>query len=204
MRDSSDEFYPPSRHHPGSFGGHISGSPPTGVQLSSSKNAFLAYIRYIKLFMSRTTTNLVPPDDGTPIVHTGARKPPVLPWPDISSRAKWSVSSFKFGFGAECLLDGDPDTFWQSVLKLMMMGYSLPADHIHSSSDGPQPHFITIEFPRKVAIQVCIHCIVSFIYSSNSRNLAFSSIFPKTIRTRRLLWQSVQELAPVTFRMCVL
>ncbi|PPQ96241.1 hypothetical protein CVT26_005568 [Gymnopilus dilepis] len=103
--------------------------------------------------MSRTTTNLVPPDDGTPIVHTGARKPPVLPWPDISSRAKWSVSSFKFGFGAECLLDGDPDTFWQSVLKLMMMGYSLPADHIHSSSDGPQPHFITIEFPRKVAIQ---------------------------------------------------
>ena len=43
----------------------------------------------------------------------GSRKPPVLPWPDISSRAKWSVSSFKFGFGAECLLDGDPDTFWQ-------------------------------------------------------------------------------------------
>jgi len=66
------------------------------------------------------------------------RKPPILPWPDISSRAKWSVSSFKFGFGAECLLDGDPDTFWHS--------------------DGPQPHFITIEFPRKVAIQkISIH-----------------------------------------------
>jgi Anaphase-promoting complex, subunit 10 (APC10) len=71
-------------------------------------------------------------DDGTPLIHSGkesaslvisdsltnqraqgSRKPPVLPWPDISSRAKWSVSSFKFGFGAECLLDGDPDTFWQ-------------------------------------------------------------------------------------------
>ncbi|CAA7268162.1 unnamed protein product [Cyclocybe aegerita] len=52
---------------------------------------------------------------------------------DISHRAKWSVSSFKFGFGAECLLDDDPDTFWHS--------------------DGPQPHFITIEFPRKMAIQ---------------------------------------------------
>ncbi|PPQ91829.1 hypothetical protein CVT25_000276 [Psilocybe cyanescens] len=94
--------------------------------------------------------NLVPPDDGTPLVHTGMyttpiclsipahhpsglRKPPTLPWPDISSRAKWSVSSYKFGFGAECLLDGDPDTFWHS--------------------DGPQPHFITIEFPRKMAIQ---------------------------------------------------
>jgi len=43
------------------------------------------------------------------------------------------VSSYKFGFGAECLRDGDPETFWHS--------------------DGPQPHFITIEFPRKVAIQ---------------------------------------------------
>ncbi|KAF4614063.1 hypothetical protein D9613_007672 [Agrocybe pediades] len=73
-----------------------------------------------------------PPADGI-IVHSGSRKPPVLAWPDISSRAKWSVSSYKFGFGIECLLDGDPETFWHS--------------------DGPQPHFITIEFPRKVAIQ---------------------------------------------------
>ncbi|KAJ7574477.1 anaphase-promoting complex subunit 10 [Mycena floridula] len=61
------------------------------------------------------------------------KRPPVLPWPDISDRAKWSVSSFKFGFGTECLRDGDPETFWHS--------------------DGPQPHFITIEFPRKMAIQ---------------------------------------------------
>ncbi|KAF8802420.1 galactose-binding like protein [Phlegmacium glaucopus] len=76
----------------------------------------------------------VSPDDGT-LIHSGSKK---LPWPDISLRAKWSVSSFKFGFGAECLLDGDPDTFWHS--------------------DGPQPHFITLEFPRKVAIQkISIH-----------------------------------------------
>lgn len=39
--------------------------------------------------------------------------PPHLPWPDISNRAKWSVSSYKFGFGAECLRDDDPETFWQ-------------------------------------------------------------------------------------------
>ncbi|KAK0204593.1 anaphase-promoting complex, subunit 10/DOC domain-containing protein [Desarmillaria ectypa] len=59
--------------------------------------------------------------------------PPILPWPDISSRAKWSVSSAKFGFGVECLRDGDPETFWHS--------------------DGPQPHFITIEFPQKMPVQ---------------------------------------------------
>lgn len=70
---------------------------------------------------------------GAAFIVSSLKKPPILPWPDISSRAKWSVSSFKFGFGVECLRDGDPDTFWHS--------------------DGPQPHFITIEFPRKVAIQ---------------------------------------------------
>lgn len=67
------------------------------------------------------------------LVHTGPSRSSSLPWPNISSRGKWSVSSYKFGFGAECLRDGDPDTFWHS--------------------DGPQPHFITVEFPRKVAIQ---------------------------------------------------
>lgn len=46
----------------------------------------------------------------------GPRKVPNLPWPDIGHLAKWSVSSFKFGFGAECLRDGDPETFWQYVL----------------------------------------------------------------------------------------
>ncbi|EIW84182.1 anaphase-promoting complex subunit 10 [Coniophora puteana RWD-64-598 SS2] len=70
--------------------------------------------------------------DGTTLIHS-TRTPPVLPWPDIGRLARWSVSSYKFGFGAECLRDGDPETFWHS--------------------DGPQPHFITIEFPRKVAIQ---------------------------------------------------
>ncbi|KDQ59208.1 hypothetical protein JAAARDRAFT_68724 [Jaapia argillacea MUCL 33604] len=77
------------------------------------------------------------PTDGAPLIHSG-RRIPELPWPDIGHLAKWSVSSFKFGFGAECLRDADPDTFWHS--------------------DGPQPHFITIEFPRKIAIQkVSLH-----------------------------------------------
>lgn len=61
---------------------------------------------------------------------------PAIDWAsysDISERGKWSVSSYKFGFGSECLRDDDGDTFWHS--------------------DGPQPHYITIEFPRKTAIQ---------------------------------------------------
>ncbi|KAG8216425.1 galactose-binding domain-like protein [Butyriboletus roseoflavus] len=71
------------------------------------------------------------PKDGLPIMHqslpsclppgmtiqglkqTLGRIQPILPWPDIGRIAKWSVSSYKFGFGAECLRDGDPDTFWQ-------------------------------------------------------------------------------------------
>ncbi|KAF9452325.1 galactose-binding like protein [Macrolepiota fuliginosa MF-IS2] len=72
-------------------------------------------------------------EESSSLVHSAHKRPPVLAWPDISGRGKWSVSSYKFGFGAECLRDGDPDTFWHS--------------------DGPQPHFITVEFPRKVAVQ---------------------------------------------------
>jgi anaphase-promoting complex subunit 10 len=49
----------------------------------------------------------------TNIHISGARTVPNLPWPDIGHLAKWSVSSYKFGFGAECLRDGDPETFWQ-------------------------------------------------------------------------------------------
>ncbi|KIY63544.1 anaphase-promoting complex, subunit 10 [Cylindrobasidium torrendii FP15055 ss-10] len=73
-----------------------------------------------------------------PFLLCAQKLQPKLPWPDISARAKWSVSSSKLGFGVECLLDNDPDTFWHS--------------------DGPQPHFITIEFPRKTQIQkLCIY-----------------------------------------------
>jgi len=85
------------------------------------------------------------PVDSPPVAHEGIflvygiRKPPEIDCPDISHLAKWSVSSFKFGFGPECLQDPDPDTFWHS--------------------DGPQPHFITVEFPRKMAIQKLGLCL---------------------------------------------
>ncbi|CAE6529024.1 unnamed protein product [Rhizoctonia solani] len=53
--------------------------------------------------------------------------------PDIGHLATWSVSSYKYGFNVDCLRDDDPETFWQS--------------------DGPQPHYITLQFHKKVAVQ---------------------------------------------------
>jgi len=55
------------------------------------------------------------------------------PYPDISHLGKWTASSSKFGFGVECLQDGNIETFWHS--------------------DGPQPHTLTVQFPRKLPIQ---------------------------------------------------
>jgi len=51
---------------------------------------------------------------------------------DIGSFASWSVSSSKPGFEVEQLMDPKTATFWQS--------------------EGPQPHFINIQFPRRMAI----------------------------------------------------
>ncbi|KAG8970542.1 anaphase promoting complex subunit doc1 [Tulasnella sp. 419] len=53
--------------------------------------------------------------------------------PDIGNLASWSVSSCKYGFNVNCLRDGDPNTYWQS--------------------DGPQPHYVTMQFQKKVAVQ---------------------------------------------------
>jgi len=47
--------------------------------------------------------------------------------------ASWAVSSSKYGFGVDCLYDDDPTTFWQS--------------------DGPQPHFVSLMFPKRVKVQ---------------------------------------------------
>lgn len=47
------------------------------------------------------------------IIETAQTPTSPGPWPDIGHLAKWSVSSYKFGFGPECLRDDDPETFWQ-------------------------------------------------------------------------------------------
>ncbi|RCN28890.1 Anaphase-promoting complex, subunit 10 [Ancylostoma caninum] len=56
-----------------------------------------------------------------------------LPMRDISFQAVWTVSSCKSeGNGIHELLHDSVDKYWQS--------------------DGPQPHTVTIEFPRKTDI----------------------------------------------------
>jgi anaphase-promoting complex subunit 10 len=51
---------------------------------------------------------------------------------EIGSSAVWTVTSSKPGCGVELLRDGMTDTYWQS--------------------DGVNPHYITVQFPRRVQI----------------------------------------------------
>jgi len=61
---------------------------------------------------------------------------------DVGEVASWSVSSSKPGFGVEHLSDPNTRTLWQS--------------------EGPQPHLINIQFPRKQSIsQVSIYADVN-------------------------------------------
>ncbi|KAG1674481.1 hypothetical protein FOA52_003086 [Chlamydomonas sp. UWO 241] len=60
---------------------------------------------------------------------------------EIGNVASWSVSSAKTGNGVESLRDGRRDTFWQS--------------------DGSQPHFINIQFQRKVELTE-LHIFLDF------------------------------------------
>jgi anaphase-promoting complex subunit 10 len=52
---------------------------------------------------------------------------------EIGEWAVWSLSSAKTGFGIQQLRDDDFNTYWQS--------------------DGDQPHFINIQFHKKMTIQ---------------------------------------------------
>ena len=75
-----------------------------------------------------------------------------------------------------------------------------------ASSDGPQPHFITIEFPRKVAIQVMqgqsIFTFPRFNERIHHRKSVFISIFLTTIPTRPPLLPFVQGRVQVICKMC--
>lgn len=52
---------------------------------------------------------------------------------EIGDWAVWSLSSAKTGFGIQQLRDDDFNTYWQS--------------------DGDQPHYINIQFHKKMTIQ---------------------------------------------------
>ena len=61
-----------------------------------------------------------------------ANEPTLYGLREISSLASWTVSTHKPHCGAPALLQPTPSTFWQS--------------------DGPQPHHLTVHFPRTVTI----------------------------------------------------
>ncbi|KAG8999203.1 anaphase promoting complex subunit doc1 [Tulasnella sp. JGI-2019a] len=71
----------------------------------------------------------------TAVVHISSQGPQHLKsqLPDIGNLANWTVSSCKYGFNVSCLRDNDPNTYWQS--------------------DGPQPHYVTLQFQKKIAVQ---------------------------------------------------
>ncbi|KAL7060654.1 hypothetical protein AAHC03_09785 [Spirometra sp. Aus1] len=57
---------------------------------------------------------------------------------DVCDQAIWCLSSCKNNHGIEQLLSDSLDTFWQS--------------------DGPQPHTVTVQFPRKIVISaICLY-----------------------------------------------
>lgn len=53
-------------------------------------------------------------------------------WVEVGAQAVWSVSSAKPGYGVDKLRDGSVETYWQS--------------------DGIQPHIVSIQFNRRVAV----------------------------------------------------
>lgn len=57
---------------------------------------------------------------------------------ELNELGVWTLSSARLGSGVEQLLDGNPNTFWQS--------------------DGTQPHALTVQFPRKTLVsELCMH-----------------------------------------------
>jgi len=63
---------------------------------------------------------------------------------EIGNNAVWTISSAKPGFGVQQLRDSRTDTFWQS--------------------DGNQPHFINIQFPKKTIV---LEIMIYFDYATD-------------------------------------
>ena len=76
------------------------GTPP---ESSGSRDAIHLGTSLFHIFQNKALTAVAIPVPSNPN----------LALPDIGNLAKWAVSSYKFGFGSECLRDDDPETFWQ-------------------------------------------------------------------------------------------
>ena len=72
---------------------------------------------------------------------------------EIGSLAVWQLSSAKPGSGIEQLRDGNPDTYWQCVV-VVLVTRALTACALTSitRSDGTGSHHVNIQFLRKVTI----------------------------------------------------
>lgn len=68
-----------------------------------------------------------------PFIQTNSPPQPNQQRREIGDQAIWTLSSAKAGNGVDQLRDDNPNTFWQS--------------------DGTQPHFINIQFLRKMRVQ---------------------------------------------------
>lgn len=67
------------------------------------------------------------------VAHAGARgESEAVQLREIGDLAVWSLSSAKPGFGVYQLRDGNVNTYWQS--------------------DGPQPHWVNLQFPKVVSV----------------------------------------------------
>ena len=79
---------------------------------------------------------------------------------EIGAAATWSLSSCKSGFGIDQLRDYSQDTYWQYKAFFIAL---LPKREPERSSgtlrsDGPQPHTISLTFPKRTLIgQVSIY-----------------------------------------------
>jgi len=84
---------------------------------------------------------------------------------ELGKKAAWSVSSCKTGNGVSFLRDDNLETYWQYLLLLSHSSshsFLFPIMLLNSfnlflfvfRSDGAQPHFVNIQFQKKVRLQV--------------------------------------------------
>jgi len=97
---------------------------------------------------------------------------------ELGKKAAWSVSSCKTGNGVSSLRDDNLETYWQLLTHLFIHFFSqfrcsnsfnlfLFLFLFVFRSDGAQPHFVNIQFQKKVRLQVINYYMllpISFFY----------------------------------------
>ena len=90
---------------------------------------------------------------------------------ELGSEAVFTISSSKPGNGVEQLRDNNLETYWQS--------------------DGQFPHFINIQFLRKVSInKICLYLDFSLDESYTPKKISLSHKSTENKRAERTIFQS--------------